>query len=226
MLTVILLNVNSNDDSTCYTDQAPDCVFSDDVRCTDVAPGYKEACCPRGTTCESGYPRQGTMRCHMDYGKLIEAAASLKKSTSSTISSELLTSKTSMLQSSATTTSSDISPPAMTATTVPEPEAAPSNTSSNTPENHSSSLPTATLIGIIVGAVVGVCLVAVLGWLLLRRRRKQQIYDEKQPYPPPYSKHDPAEMDASNTARVEMEANNPVAVFELEGTSPSYVRAR
>ena len=77
-----------------------------------------------------------------------------------------------------------------------------------------------------MAAVVGVCLVAVLGWLLLRRRRKQKIYDEKQLDPPPYSKHDPVEMDARNTARAEMDANSPVAVFELDGTSASYIWGR
>ena len=121
----------------------------------------------------------------------------------------------------------------------------PSNYDHRTTEISSTSLPTPTLIGIILGVVVGVCLVVVVGWLLLRRHRKQQAYDEKRVDPPSYSEHGPIEMDANDQTRAEMEANNPPkaemeadnlpraemaannppAVFELDGTSP-YTRGR
>ena len=156
-----ITHVGSDADSTCYTDQAPDCVASDDVHCTDLAPSYKEACCPRGTTCAAGYPHRGVMRCHMDYGDLTGSTVSLSEPTLSTIPSVLLFSKGSApVLSIAATSHASLSSTTSATASMTE---VPSNYDHRTTETSSTSLPTSTLIGIIVGVVIGVCLVAAVG---------------------------------------------------------------
>jgi hypothetical protein len=58
--------------------------------------------------------------------------------------------------------------------------ASPSLTSSLSSSSHSKSTPVGSIVGGVVGGIVGLACLVLLGWLLLRRKRRSEIKSEIQ----------------------------------------------
>jgi hypothetical protein len=214
---------NVNDD--CYIDQPSACGEVGSIPCTNLV-GEGRACCPAGTRCAPQSSANGLVRCNIFFGDLLDSTESLSTtvSTSTSAPSPTVTEpssakKSQSLQTKTISTPSDTlrtSTSDVAATSTMPPLHSPSQSAQST------SLPPPKLAGVIVGVILGVCLVVITGWLLYRRRRRQRQTCLDEPVPQPYSEdyfaktHEPLEQ-----APAEIDSS-PARVFELDGGSRQF----
>lgn len=87
----------------------------------------------------------------------------------------------------------------------------------------STPVPTTTLVGAVIGAVAGLCLLVVVGWLLVRRRRKQRVHGEILVDPPPYiARSEVKSCPCKSSIPWELDASHRDCVYELDDTSLRY----
>ncbi|CCC05329.1 hypothetical protein SMACR_08644 [Sordaria macrospora] len=190
--------------SNCYVDQASSCDEPNAVPCTNLKKGVSKACCPRLTSCSDQYEAtEEFVRCNIQYDDLFHPAvvvtatisesgrvstvtlgpsSSSSSSTSSTVLSSSSTTQSSVPSSSATApesgSGSALTPlpglpvPSSTASSIP---AGPSPTPDSPP-----MISTGAIAGISVSATLAGALLAVLIWIVLRRRRKASAAAESE----------------------------------------------
>ncbi|KAH8631286.1 hypothetical protein IG631_12969 [Alternaria alternata] len=156
---------NPGRENTCYVDQASVCNEADSVSCSALEEGVDEACCPRLTTCASGYNfTQKFVRCQIASSALVSLASAPTESSS--------------------LASSSASPTPTISSSPPNSETSPislnSATASTAPPKDSSSSGLSS--GAIAGIAIGPTLALVVGvglWFLYKRRQKKKELSQR-----------------------------------------------
>ncbi|KAI0836198.1 hypothetical protein F5Y06DRAFT_274443 [Hypoxylon sp. FL0890] len=163
--------VGNGTNDNCYVDQPSECDSPNSVACVNLAPNTSSACCPRLTTCASGYEAaEDIVRCEIGYDDLMQLAATASEtSTLPTVSTSSATFVSSSSSTSTTTTTSSSS------TTSLSTESPISNENNDTePDQTSSALAPGSIAGIVVGSVAGLALFVAMAYYFLRRRKARQ----------------------------------------------------
>ncbi|KAK3951317.1 hypothetical protein QBC32DRAFT_371252 [Pseudoneurospora amorphoporcata] len=198
----LLLNYNKyaltrTGTSNCYVDQASSCDEPNAVPCTNLQKGVSKACCPRLTSCSDQYEAtEEFVRCNIQYDDLFHPAVVVTATISE--SGKLSTVTLGPLSSSTTRAAGAVT---MQPSALPNPEGSqgasagsastplpgipvPSSTASSIPAvpsptpDSSPSISTAAIAGICVSATLACALLAVLIWIVLRRRRKAAVTEK------------------------------------------------
>jgi hypothetical protein len=188
---------NADSDPGCYVDQASVCDQSGSVPCSGLAVGVSQACCPRLTTCATGYNFTETfVRCQIPSAALESLARATLSSTTSTTSTA---SSVPISTTPAPSTSLDVSSTSPASTSI-----------STTPSSGSSS---ALSGGAIAGIAVGPTMALLVGiglWFAYTRRQKkkrtQQPYQTAYQESPPF----PAYQDGLHTVEMTSPSMSPV----------------
>ncbi|KAL6922960.1 hypothetical protein FSST1_000234 [Fusarium sambucinum] len=157
------------EDGNCYVDQESVCDEDNSVPCTTLMSGESEACCPKLTSCASGFEAsKDNVRCNINRKDLLNAVKASEEETMTTSPTSQVSTELKANMDDATTTTDDVK------TTEPLSQTEePSSSSFTTSSSHSSSssLSNGAIAGIAVGAAaVGIAIASLAFWFLKRKK--------------------------------------------------------